>query len=916
MTERRGPAWFLCVLGLASVSTSASAAPAPKTVSFAGIASAGGVNGTQWRSEVVLSNLGGAVATTLLEIVPRDGSATAASLSLTMAPGETRHLPDVYVALNAPSGAGTLRVTGNVYSWVRTFNQAASGTFGLAVPPVQDVGAFRAGSAVYFPVESPSDPATEFRSNLLLLNLGAATATFTISAGSALRTQAVPAGTQIQISGIGDWLGLPAGPSVLSITADGSWFGYVTTIDPATGDPTPVLGLKGDARASTSFSGVASAGGVNGTQWRSEARVFNPRPFAQGVELELVPRGESDVSAATTIWLEPSATRVLRDVYSAFGVASGAGTLRVRGDVLAWVRTFNQGAGATFGTDVPGTTPELAIGSGAVAAFPVSATADVTRGFRSNLLLTNVESRSVTVTVASGSASSTITLPPGAFVQQNDVGAWLGLSAGTKTVQVSGDGRWTGLVTTIDPTFGDPTGVQGLLTTSNPMPTGRGEAIGVAAAGTFGPAGGSLSLPDGSVTVTVPAGALASPTTLTLQPSTNLAWGGSGNAVVLGPAGVSFAKPVTLGFRVPAEASDGSDLAGLGVAVQDADGYWNWVSDASRDEARKTITIAVTRLGSSAVGANPAVRALLGGGDDTAAAVVRGAKLLPTQAKVQKGKTQALVVTFCYPDEALAPLSPGKSYRGFACSSDFPSPVWTDTWSVNDVPGGDSTHGYVRQVDRYSAVFTAPGKKPSSPVVGATAQVFVNGLTLRLHSSLEIVDARNLTGSLNVQMLKVGNSPAVTVDMADATLEWTSVTPEGWNIYRLTGTWELKTPILTLHDGSVCRVQGSLRRPITPYGVGFFWVFAGTPPLFLGSVFDGGFFFGCVDPLGYEFTDPGQVSWHTYTSADCSTASLLEGVPISDPKAPKGSFTMHCSGGTSGEVVSTGTWDFREEGAD
>jgi hypothetical protein len=908
--ERHGPAWSLCVLALSAVSISVSAAPVPKTVSFAGVASAGGVNGTQWRSEVILSNLGGTAATTLLEIVPRDGSATAASLSLTMAPGETRHLPDVYVALKAPSGAGTLRVTGNVYSWVRTFNQSANGTFGLAVPPVQDVGAFRAGSAVYFPVDSPSDPAKEFRSNVLLLNLGAATANFTISAGSALRTQDVPAGTQIQISGIGGWLGLPAGPSVLSITADGSWFGYVTTIDPATGDPTPVLGLRGDARASTSFSGVASAGGVNGTQWRSEARLFNPRPFAQSVELELVPRGESDVSAATTIRLEPSATRVLPDVYSAFGVASGAGTLRVRGDVLAWVRTFNQGAGATFGTDVPGATPELAIGAGAVAAFPVSATADVTRGFRSNLLLTNVESRSVTLTVTSGSASSTITISPGAFVQQNDVGAWLGLSAGTKTVQVSGDGRWTGLVTTIDPTFGDPTGVQGLLTTSNPMPTERGEAIGVAAAGTFGPAGGSLSLPDSSVTVTVPAGALASPTTLTLQPSTNLAWGGAGNAVVLGPAGVSFAKPVTLSFRVPAEASDGIDLAGLGVAVQDGDGYWNWVSDASRDEARKTVTIAVTRLGTNAVGANPAVRALFGESDDTAAALVRGVMLLPSQAKVQKGKTQALVVTFCYPDGALAPLSPTRSYRGFACTSDFPSPVWTDRWSVNDVLGGDSTHGSVRQVDRYNAVFTAPGKRPSSPVVGATAQVYADRLTLRLHSSLEIVDTSNLKGSLSIQMLKAADTLAATVDMADATLEWATGNPAGWNTYRLTGTWELKTPTLTLRDGTICKAQGSLRRPITPTGLGFFHVFAGTPPLFRGSVLDVGFTFACVDPLGSEYTNHGGIWWGTYTSADCSSASLLKGVPISDPKAPKGSFTIDCF---EGSVVSTGTWDFREE---
>src|SRR5512140_3267982 len=152
--RRLASSWSVATLSLAVASFPGSAAPAPKTISFAGVASAGGANGTQWRSEVIISNLGSSTAESLLEIVPRDGSNVVASLSLTLASGETRHMADVYVALNAPSGAGTLRVTGDVFSCVRTFNQAATGTFGLAVPPAKDTTAFRAGSAFYFPIES------------------------------------------------------------------------------------------------------------------------------------------------------------------------------------------------------------------------------------------------------------------------------------------------------------------------------------------------------------------------------------------------------------------------------------------------------------------------------------------------------------------------------------------------------------------------------------------------------------------------------------------------------------------------------------------------------------------------------------------------------------------------------------------
>lgn len=250
----------------------------------------------------------------------------------------------------------------------------------------------------------------------------------------------------------------------------------------------------------TLFNGVASADGAGGTKWRSEAQLFNARDAATSVTLELVPRGESGVTATKTLSLAAGETRLLADVYTTLGVGSGAGTLKVTGDVLTWVRTFNQGVGATFGTEIPEMVPGIGYGTGTIAVYPIVVPADVSKDFRSNFLVYNHESRTVTLTLTSGTASRTLDVPANTFLQKDYVGNWIGLGPGTTTMQVTGTGRWSALVTTVDPGLGDPTGYLGVLATPNPMPTGRGTPLGSAITATIGPAGGSLSSPDGSLT--------------------------------------------------------------------------------------------------------------------------------------------------------------------------------------------------------------------------------------------------------------------------------------------------------------------------------------------------------------------------------------------------------------------------------
>src|SRR5258706_4999451 len=75
-----------------------------------------------------------------------------------------------------------------------------------------------------------------------------------------------------------------------------------------------------------------------------------------------------------------------------------------------------------------------------------------------------------------------------------------------------------------------------------------GTATGPAVEATIGPAGGALGSGDGKVTVSIPAGALAADTTISIQPFTNTAPGGRGLSYRFAPSGVVFSAPVQITF--------------------------------------------------------------------------------------------------------------------------------------------------------------------------------------------------------------------------------------------------------------------------------------------------------------------------------------------------------------------------------
>jgi len=208
------------------------------------------------------------------------------------------------------------------------------------------------------------------------------------------------------------------------------------------------------------FPGIASVNGANNTVWRSEATFFNPTSDAQPVLLEIIPRGQASPAASETINLDPGATKCVEDIYSELQAGTGAGTLRVTGNLLSWVRTYNQAPQGTFGQDIPNVAVTGFPANQSVI-FPVHTPADISKEFRSNFIIYNLDPATQTATLSVGGKQTTVSLMPGTYYQYDNVGAALGAATGDATLSVTSTGPWGGIVSSVDPVTGDPTTLSG-----------------------------------------------------------------------------------------------------------------------------------------------------------------------------------------------------------------------------------------------------------------------------------------------------------------------------------------------------------------------------------------------------------------------------------------------------------------------
>ena len=124
----------------------------------------------------------------------------------------------------------------------------------------------------------------------------------------------------------------------------------------------------------------------------------------------------------------------------------------------------------------------------------------------------------------------------------------------------------------------------------------------------IGPAGGSLTTKDGNATITIPAGALATNTTITASPvgktpvvlSASVA--GSGGALYeFGPADTVFDSDVTISFNYdPADLPAGVLKAGLRIAMTGT-AFWQLADSESNDPANNSVSGTFSQTGTVGV---------------------------------------------------------------------------------------------------------------------------------------------------------------------------------------------------------------------------------------------------------------------------------------------------------------------------
>lgn len=260
-----------------------------------------------------------------------------------------------------------------------------------------------------------------------------------------------------------------------------------------------------------------------------------------------------------------------------------------------------------------------------------------------------------------------------------------------------------------------------------PVATAVGTPIGTAGSATLGAVGGTLSSPDGRVTLNVPAGALAADTVIGIQPITNHAHGGRGNAYRFTPDGQTFQTPVTLTFTYTDADLEGTVDQAMGAAYQSADGLWHWLKNPVLNSGSKTVTVSTAHF--------------------TDYADVAGFNLRPGAATVKVGGTVGLYVKFCYPasvdDSAeLAPLVVGLECYDPSAQGTLAPLSGVSQWTV---AGAGSVSG-----DQFSATYTAPATKPAPNAAVVTARIDNTKFgTLYLLSNITIVDkVTKYTGDL------------------------------------------------------------------------------------------------------------------------------------------------------------------------
>ncbi|QMW04885.1 hypothetical protein [Spirosoma foliorum] len=268
--------------------------------------------------------------------------------------------------------------------------------------------------------------------------------------------------------------------------------------------------------------------------------------------------------------------------------------------------------------------------------------------------------------------------------------------------------------------------------TSTGTPTEVGKPIGTPTTKTIGKSGGTISTPDGKLTLTFPAGALSKETTISVQPIENKAINGVGVAYQLGPDSLTLAQPVTFVYHYEETELVGTTPDAIGLAGQDDRHIWTVKQSVIVDKTNRTITSRTKRL-------------------DRWAALITYYQLTPVQDTVYLGQVRELALNRCTDKEPW----------GSTEIKDVNVELYNRPAEIRNVRdillnGKSYSHpeqanpkdgkiGFTYDSKAFKVVYTAPSDKvpATNPVVVTVMLEGPNNAQLLLSSAIKVVNETN-----------------------------------------------------------------------------------------------------------------------------------------------------------------------------
>lgn len=482
------------------------------TMYVAATAHAAGSNNTTWRSDLVLHAVGTTDAQVVVELLEHGAdNSTPSQRSYTIPAGQCRALEDILGEDFQINGAAALRLSptqGAVAATSRTFNLLGIGnplglpdgsTFGQFIPAVGPGQNIRHGTqARLVQLAQSQSNQTGFRTNLGLLNLTASdcvveTELFRANGQSlGIVTTALEPYEYRQINRVLRQVSAEEIEDAFAVlttpTAGAAFLAYASVVDNRTGDPIAMMAQPTDPTGPVYVAASAHAGGVGGTNWRTDLEIFNPGATSVTFTIELLRHGRDNSSPTSVEQQIPAGqSRRFGDVLDTVFGFTGAAALRITpstGSLQVTSRTYNLlGAdndlglpeGSTFGQYIGGSSGFDGIGPDDQGSL-IQMSED--ERFRTNVNLLNTSESRTTVEIelknSQGESLGVVnrSLEPFEYRQLNRIFGSVTaseVSNGFAIVRITeGEGPVHALASVVDNSTGDPVAVPAIAVRSTP----------------------------------------------------------------------------------------------------------------------------------------------------------------------------------------------------------------------------------------------------------------------------------------------------------------------------------------------------------------------------------------------------------------------------------------------------------------